>query len=137
MSLFHLNIVTPERQFFSEDVSKVIVRGVEGELAILKNKSPIITPLKMGIIKIYHEDKVLIAAIDDGYISVEDNYAIVVTKSAEWPYEIDLEEALEEKRKAEEALSRDHGVDVVQAQTALRRAINRIEVSELHKKIDQ
>ncbi|WFA08151.1 ATP synthase F1 subunit epsilon [Tissierella sp. Yu-01] len=134
MSIFHLNIVTPEREFFSDDINKVIVRGVEGELAILKGRAPLITPLKMGKIKIYQGKDIFIAAIEDGYISVDGDYTIVVTKRAEWPHEIDIEGAVEDKRRAEEALNRDHGVDVVQAQLSLRRAMNRIEVSELHKK---
>jgi F-type H+-transporting ATPase subunit epsilon len=136
MGIFHLSIVTPERQFFSDDINKVIVRGVEGDLAVLKGRTPIITPLKMGVLRIYQDDKVLKAAIEDGYISVDGDYTIVATKKAEWPSEIDLESALEDKRRAEEKLARDRGADVVHAQLALRRALNRIEVSQ-HSKNDQ
>ena len=134
MSLFHLNIVTPEREFFSGDINKVIVKGIEGELAVLKGRAPLITPLKMGKVKIYQGKEIFIAAIEDGYISVDGDYTIVVTKKAEWPHEIDIEGAKEDKRRAEDDLQRDHGVDVVQAQTSLRRAMNRIEVSEFYKK---
>jgi F0F1-type ATP synthase epsilon subunit len=41
---------------------------------------------------------------------------------------------MEDKRRAEEALRRDRGVDVVQAELFLRRALNRIEVAQYHKK---
>lgn len=129
MSLFHLNIVTPEGEFFSNDVEKVILRGIEGDFAILKGRAPMITPLKMGILRIYKDGVMMVAAIEDGYVSVDGLYTTVVTKKAEWPYQINVEMAMEDKIRAEQAL-RDKGQDVVQAQLALRRALNRIEVSK-------
>ena len=38
---FMLEIVTPDREFFSDEVDMVIVKGVEGELAVLKNRAPL------------------------------------------------------------------------------------------------
>lgn len=72
------------------------------------------------------------AAVVDGYINVGKYSTIIVTSAAEWPEEIDVERALEAKRRAEEHL-RDKGKDVIQAQLALRRALNRIEVAKLSK----
>lgn len=134
MSLFHLNIVTPDREFFSDDVSKLIVRTVNGDLAVLKDRAPIISPLRIGRIKIYQGDIERIAAVVDGYISVDNNYTTIVTKSAEWADEIDVDRAMEAKQRAEEKLKRDEGIDVVKAEQALKRALNRIEVSGHHKK---
>lgn len=134
MSLFHLNIVTPDREFFSDDVSKLIVRTTNGDLAVLKDRAPIISPLRIGKIKIYQGDIVRVAAVVDGYISVGDNYTTIITKSAEWADEIDIDRAMEAKDRAEEKLKRDEGIDVVRAETSLRRALNRIEVSGHHKK---
>ena len=133
MGQFNLTIVTPERSFFSDDVDMVIVNALEGEMAVLKNRLPIITPLKTGKIRIFTDNKERVAAVVDGYISVGTYSTIVVTNAAEWPEEIDVERALEAKRQAEERLKRDKGKDVIQAQLALRRALNRIEVSKISK----
>ena len=133
MGQFNLTIVTPERSFFSDDVDMVIVNALEGEMAVLKNRLPIITPLKTGKIRIFNDNKERVAAVVDGYISVGTYSTIVVTNAAEWPEEIDVERALEAKRQAEERLKRDKGKDVIQAQLALRRALNRIEVSKMSK----
>ena len=132
MSRFNLTIVTPERSFFSEDVDMVIVNALEGEMAVLKNRLPIITPLKTGKIRIFKNNKERVAAVVDGYINVGKYSTIVVTNAAEWPEEIDVERALLAKRRAEEHL-RDKGKDVIQAQLALRRALNRIEVAKMSK----
>ncbi len=133
--MFQLEIVTPERLFFSEEVKMVIVRGTEGDLAILKNRAPITTPLKIGRVRIEQDGEERIAAVVDGYISVMDNKATIVTESAEWPDEIDLQRAEAAKQRAKERLAKQStDVDVARAELALKRAINRIEVSK-HKKI--
>ena len=133
MGQFNLTIVTPERSFFSDDVDMVIVNAIEGELAVLKNRLPIITPLKTGKIRIFKDNIEKVAAVVDGYINVGKYSTIVVTNSAEWPEEINVERALLAKKHAEERIKRDKGKDVIQAQLDLRRALNRIEVAKMSK----
>lgn len=133
--MFHLDIVTPHRQFFSEEVEMVIVRGMEGDLAILKGKSPIITPLKVGKIRIIQEGVELVAAVVDGYISVIDNKTTIVTEAAEWPSEIDVDRAKKAKERAEKRMqSTKDPTDIDRAELALKRAINRLELSDRNKK---
>lgn len=132
--MFQLEIVTPEKLFFSEEVKMVIVRGIEGDLAILKNRAPITTPLKIGKVRIEQDGEERIAAVVDGYISVSKNKATIVTEAAEWPDEIDLERAEAARKRAEERLNKESsGMDVMRAELALKRAMNRIEVSK-HRK---
>ena len=133
MSNFNLTIVTPERCFFTDEVDMVVVNAVKGEMAVLKNRAPIITPLKTGKIRIFNNGEERVAAVVDGYINVGRYSTIVVTNAAEWPEEIDVERALDAKRRAEETLKRDKGKDVIQAQLALRRALNRIEIAKMSK----
>lgn len=134
MSTFHLEIVTPDRLFFSEEVETVIVRGIEGDLAILKGRAPITTPLKIGMVRIFQDGEEKVAAVVDGYISVVDNKATVVTEAAEWPGEIDVERAQAAKGRAETLLKdRKDNVDVARAELALQRALNRLSVSNLKK----
>lgn len=128
---FMLEIVTPDRSFFSDQVEMVIVRGIEGDLAILDNKSPLITPLSIGKVRIFENDKQTerIAAVVDGYVSVGLNKTTIITDSAEWPEEIDIDRAKEAKRRAEERLKkRSEGTDVIRAELALKRAINRLNI---------
>ena len=69
MSSLHLKIVTPEKAFFNDDIDMVIVRGMEGDLAILKDRAPIATPLKINCIKIIKDDLERVACIGEGYIT--------------------------------------------------------------------
>lgn len=134
MADFHLEIVTPDRLFFKDDVRMVIVRGMEGDLGILKGRAPIATPLKIGKVRIFQGDVERVAAVVDGYITVLNNKATIVTDAAEWPDEIDIKRAEEAKKRAESRLKdRRDGIDVIRAESALKRAINRLEVANLKK----
>ncbi|HHX12074.1 MAG TPA: ATP synthase F1 subunit epsilon, partial [Clostridiales bacterium] len=120
MSTFHLEIVTPERLFFSEVVEMVIVRGIEGDLAILKGRAAVTTPVKIGRVRIFQEGEERVAAVVDGYISVIDEKATIVTETAEWPDEIDVERAQAAKIRAETILKeRSANIDVGRAELAL------------------
>lgn len=132
--MFHLEIVTPDKPFFSEEVEMVIVRGIEGDLAILKGRAPVTTPLKIGKVRIFQNGEEKVAAVVDGYVSVVDNKTTIVTEAAEWPEEIDIERAEAAKDRAEDLLkNRRDSIDVRRAELALQRAINRLEVSNLKK----
>ena len=73
-----------------------------------------------------------------GYISVQKDKTTIVTDSAEWPEEIDVERAQRAKQRAEERLEkRPEGLDIVRAENALKRALNRLEVANLKKFSDE
>lgn len=128
--MFDLEIVTPDRLFFSEKVEMVIVRGLEGDLAVLKGRTPITTPLKIGQVRITQNGKERIAAVVNGYISVLGDKTTIVTEAAEWPGEIDVKRAEEAKRRAEELIQKaNDDIDIMRAELALKRALNRLNTS--------
>ncbi len=133
MAGIHLEIVTPDGSFFNEEIDSIIVRGMEGDLAILKGRTPIVTPLKVCSIRIFQNDTERIAAVTDGYVSSIDDNVTIVTDAAEWPADIDVKRAEEAKKKAEELLSKKEGVDFTRAEASLKRAINRLDVSKYKK----
>jgi len=127
-----LEIVTPDRLFYSGEVEKVIARGSEGDLAILTNRSPITTPLKIGRVRLFEDGKEKVAAISEGYMSVLDNKVTIVTHSAEWPDEIDVNRAKEALKRAEDRLkNKPEGLDVARAELALKRALNRLDLKNV------
>jgi F-type H+-transporting ATPase subunit epsilon len=128
--MFDLEIVTPDRLFFSEKVEMVIVRGLEGDLAVLKGRTPITTPLKIGQVRITQNGKERIAAVVNGYVSVLGDKTTIVTEAAEWPEEIDIKRAEEAKRRAEELIQKaNDDIDIMRAELALKRALNRLNTS--------
>lgn len=131
MSQFTLEIVTPDRKFFEDEVEMVIVRGIEGDIGILKNHTPMVTPLSIGKIRIKRNGEFKEAAIAGGYIEISKDKTTVITDAAEWPEEIDVKRAEEAKKRAEQRLkSSDSEIDIVRAHIALRKALNRLEVAK-------
>ena len=54
--IFKLEIISPEKIIFSEDVKMVTLPSYEGDMGVLKNHISIITFLRPGIIKIQKND---------------------------------------------------------------------------------
>ncbi|WP_420805138.1 F0F1 ATP synthase subunit epsilon [Gottschalkia acidurici] len=132
LSQFKLEIVTPDRKFLEADVSMLVARTIDGDMAILKNHIPLVTPLDIGIIKMNYEDGTSKkASIAGGYMEVTKEKTTIVTESAEWPEEIDRRRAEEAKKRAEERISKKNkDTDVLRAELALKRAINRIRLGD-------
>jgi F-type H+-transporting ATPase subunit epsilon len=131
LSKFNLEIVTPERKFFEGEVDMVIARSVTGDIAILNNHVPLVTPLEISIIKLKIDGDTKKASISSGYMEVTKGKTTIIVDAAEWPDEIDLERAKKARERAEKRLkSEKDASDVSRAEMALRRAINRIETKD-------
>lgn len=133
-STFRLQIVTPDRMFYDGEVEMLIVRTVEGDLGILKNHMLMVSPLSIGKVRIKKDGQFKEAAISEGFVQVESDYTRIITDSAEWPEEIDVERAEESKARAEKRLasSQSH-IDIMRAEIALKKAMNRLEVANNRK----
>ncbi|MDH7479802.1 MAG: F0F1 ATP synthase subunit epsilon [Syntrophomonadaceae bacterium] len=122
-----LEIVTPQRKVFSEDVDFLVAPGAEGELGILPNHAPLITSLNIGIMRIQQEGKKFKVVVSGGFMEVRNNKTTVLATSAERAEEIDVARAEAAKKRAEERLAaRAPDLDVWRAEMALRRALMRL-----------
>jgi len=131
MSTFLLEIVTPERKVYAEEASMVIVKGVDGELGILPNHIPLVTPLKIAPITIKHQGgKDEIIAVHGGFMEVRKDKVVILAESAEKSGDIDVERAREARERAQKRLNSKDKIDHLRAELALKRALNRIDVSE-------
>lgn len=131
MSSFLLEIVTPERKVYEEDANMIIVKGVEGELGILPNHVPLVTPLKIAPVIVKKDGKEQIIAVNGGFMEVRKNKVVILAESAELPEDIDIERAKAAKERAERRLaSKQDDIDFRRAELALQRALNRINVAE-------
>jgi F-type H+-transporting ATPase subunit epsilon len=132
MNTMHLDIVTPERKVYSDQVDMVSVRGVEGELGIMANHAPLATPLAISIVTIKKGTEVVRIAISGGFLEVGSNKVIILAETAELPEDIDIERAREALHRAEQRLAHKSNseFDIVRAQSAFNRALNRINLVE-------
>ncbi|WP_028550960.1 F0F1 ATP synthase subunit epsilon [Paenibacillus sp. UNC451MF] len=128
MSTFLLEIVTPERKVFAEEANMIIVKGVAGELGILPNHIPLVTPLKVAPVTVKQNGKQLYIAVNGGFMEVRKDKVVILAESAELPEQIDLERAQAAKERAEKRLASKDNYDFKRAEAALQKALNRIEV---------
>ena len=128
MAQFKLEVVTPNRKFLEADIEMLVVKTIDGDIAVLANHTPLVTPLSIGILKLNYPDGTSkIATVCGGFMEVTKEKTTIVTDSAEWPEEIDANRAEAAKKRAEERLKKkDSSLDVARAEMALKRALNRI-----------
>lgn len=135
MSTYMLEIVTPERKVFAQEVDMISVKGVEGELGILAGHIPLVTPLQIAPMRIKVDGQVHWLAIHGGFLEVRSDKVVVLAESAELPEDIDVERAKAAKIRAEQRItmaerSKRDSVDHRRAELSLQRAVTRIRVSE-------
>lgn len=69
MSTLPFTLVSPEKVLFDQEVSMVVIPGVEGDIGVLPHHAPLLTLLRPGVVTIYEEEKVLIRIFIDGGFS--------------------------------------------------------------------
>jgi F-type H+-transporting ATPase subunit epsilon len=131
MATTRLDIVTAEREVYSDEVDEVVAPGVEGQLGILPHHAPLMTTLLPGELLVKKGGEEFYLAISGGFIEVRPDRIIVLADAAERVEEIDIARAEEAKRRAEQRLAeRAPGVDMARAEAALRRSLIRLRVAE-------
>lgn len=128
---FKLTIVTPDREFFNEDVEMVEFNTTEGEIGIYKGHIPLTVIVKPGILTITQGETVKNAALHAGFVQILPEEVTILAEIIEWPGEIDEERAKAARERAESRLSNGSDIDDVRAQAALMRAIARINAAKL------
>lgn len=76
----HLEIITPEKNIYSGEVSLVNIPGSDGSFGILENHAPIISTLKAGTIKVVENNKELFFDVKGGVIEMSNNKIIVLAE---------------------------------------------------------
>ncbi len=100
-----LEIVTPERMVFDDDVDFVTVPTASGEAGIFPNHAPLISALKPGILTYSIKGAANRLAVRGGFVEVKSDKVAILADSAETAEEIDLIEARTEQDEAERAFS--------------------------------
>ena len=78
--VFNLEIVNPEKSFFSkDDVIETVIPAFEGEMGILKDHISIISFLKPGVIKVNSNNENNSFYVDDGIVEFKDNTLSILT----------------------------------------------------------
>jgi len=127
-----LEIVTPERQAYADEVDSVACPGVEGELGVLPHHAPLLSTLGVGELRIRKGAQEEYFAIAGGFVQVRPDKVVVMAELADLSSEIDLEAAEEARNEAQRAIQQgfEEPADLARARAAMERALLRIRVAE-------
>lgn len=85
MSLFHLKIATPDGALFDGEAQQLLLRGTEGDLAILAGHTPFVTGVQPGRCKItLEDDSERFGSVSGGLLTVSDQAVILLSSSFRW-----------------------------------------------------
>lgn len=127
-SKYLLEIVTPDKSFFNGEVDMTIVKTTEGNVGILKDHEYIVTPVSVGLVKIKIDGEFKEAACSGGFLTVAEK-VIIITDSAEWADEIDINRAKESADRAAKRLEKKSDeLNVLRSKISMERAMNRIRI---------
>lgn len=134
----HVDLITPERQVFSDDVDYIAAPTLDGSIGILPNHAPLLTQLGLGDLSLKKGDNVSHVAITGGFLEVQKgSHVSIFAETAELAEEIDLERARLELERVKNELKNDQQnekFDYAAAEAALARAILRIKIAENRRK---
>jgi F-type H+-transporting ATPase subunit epsilon len=127
---FQLEILTPEREFFSDAVDSLIVNTPDGEMGFLRDHSPIVVAVSPGAATIRADSETRQAILSSGFLEMRGDHAVILCDSADWPDEIDAAQERAEKEAAEERLTKKLSkAEYAEAKAALERAIQRLKAA--------
>lgn len=133
---FHLKVITPNEIVLDADVEQIIARSVDGEIGILPEHIPLITPLTSAPFQYWTGNERKVAAVLGGMMEVSSSGVTVVSDHAALAENIDVVIAEKEKQLAEAKLSQKKDkVDVQKAEMELTRLLVLLEAAELAKKL--
>jgi F-type H+-transporting ATPase subunit epsilon len=131
-----LDIVTPEKLAFSDEIDSVVVPGGEGELGILPSHAPIVSTLQPGELRYLKAGKETSLAIGTGIVEVSHDRVSVLTDMALGAEEVDesaVEKAIEAAQKAmsEKLLPEETAA----AQLALQKSLAQLHIKRRHRSL--
>jgi F-type H+-transporting ATPase subunit epsilon len=121
-----LEIVSPERKAYSDEVDMVVVPGRNGQLGILPHHTPLISSLGVGELRIKKGGTEQTMFISGGFVEVRPDKVVIMADLAEHSDEIDEARAVEARKRAEKQLEEVHEpADIARVRAALQTALMR------------
>ena len=81
-SKISLDLVSPEKLVFNDNVSMIIVPGKEGDIGVLPGHSKLLSSLRSGRVMVYGEDKQLLKSffLSGGFVEIDPEKCIILAE---------------------------------------------------------
>jgi len=130
---FALDILTPQRKFYSGRVVGVLITLVDGQAEFLSGHDPVVASVAMGFAEIALEGEKKIACVTNGTVIATPRSVTIMVEAAEWAGEIDRARVEGSLKRANERLADESMTwQKDRADAARLRALNRLAFLERH-----
>lgn len=131
---FSFLIMSPDGHHYEDEAELLNVKLTDGQIGILKNRAPLIGIIDVCLLNYLKDGKRSYIAVGGGVLEVNNNKVLIMADSFETREQIDKARAERAKARAEkriEAYKKNHdsSIDLKRAEIALRKALNRLELS--------
>ena len=138
MVKLNLEITTPERTVFQQEVDSVTVPTAAGEITVLPNHASLVGLVVPGALTVRVGNNEQYLAVSGGAIEIMPNSrCIILTDSADRAEDLVIEEIEKAKARAQTAYEQAKGKDDVayaDASVHLERELNRLKVARKHRR---
>ena len=134
---FQLKVLTPSATILDEEVEQIIARSIDGEIGILPDHIPLITPLSLAPFQYFTNGERKVAAVLGGMMEVSKEGVTIISDHAALAENIDTVVAEREKEltAAKLAHKSTEQVEVQQAEMELSRLLVMLETVELARRL--
>ena len=131
MSTLPLEILTPEREFFSGEAEGLIVTLSDGLYTILAGHAPMVAALDVGELRFKRHGQWHECAATEGFLEVTaEGQVLVFSQACELAEEIDAARASAAAQRAKDRLASSRSLHEYElSRIALTRAMNRLRVT--------
>ena len=131
MNTFYLRVISSNKVFFDDKVTKFVLPLEDGEMAVLPNHENMIIATSIGEIRIDTPDvKTILGVVGEGFAQIVNNRVTMLVDSAERPEDIDRVRAEQALERAKERLRQKESLkEYKQTEASLSRALMRLKVT--------
>jgi F-type H+-transporting ATPase subunit epsilon len=129
-----LDVITPGAVKFQGKVEIVVAPGGAGDLAALPNHAPMLTTLRIGVLRATvadSEKRRIEFAVSGGFMQITPTKCVVLTDMALGAADINIDAAQAEARRAAESLAQKRGVDDGKERDAVAWATAQLDVARV------
>ena len=122
---FYLEIITPDRQFYTGPATNLTMPALDGEYGVQPGHEPVVTALRPGTVRFQTDGTPHEVVVSDGFAEIMPDYCILLVSS-----EIDRARAERAKERAEERLRQKQSIrEYHLSKAALARAMARLKAT--------
>jgi len=129
-----LEVITPEKIVFKDEVDEIVIDTINGQIAILPNHINLITKLVPGEMKIIKGKTEQVLAATGGFLEITNNSATILADYAVRAQDIEIARAQEAQKRAEHAMKeKATDKDFRMAEAELQKALLQLKVAKRHR----